>query len=338
MEQPKTKTKFSYSRLSVFDHCGWRYKLNYEDKHYVYDANLANLLGSTLHYVEEHIAIALINGEKPDYDKLKDQFMNINIPKTHPTDVNGDIYGINILKEKYRKEFYEMDEHGVSYFTKCKQYLETGIYRLENYLKENPNISIVAVEQPFGVNYNGYFLGGYIDRILYDHDKEEYIIEDIKTRDHPFAEKDLVTPLQFVVYSIAVKEMKSLKDYPVRCNYDLPFCEMRQQAGTLGFVKRGLKKLDKIFEGISNKEFAPKPSPLCYWCPYSHTNPNQHEEGKNLCCYYSLWKPNGTAKSWEVMNKWEGFDKHDIVMQRFLTEQQGPGKHKNDPIKFDFDF
>lgn len=331
----KSAPRYSYSRLNTYANCGWRYKLTYEDKHYIQDDNLSNELGTLVHHIYETIALKIMAGEKPDYEELKKDFLDINIPKTSPTDVNGGIFGINILKEKYREAFYEMNEHGESYFTKCSWFLEKGIYRLENYLNEHPNLELYSVEQFFSVEYNGFTLSGYIDRILHDKDTDEYIIVDIKTKDHPFKDTELTTPLQFVVYSIALKSILHLKDYPTRCVYDLPFCDMEQIAGTKGFINRGLKKLDKIFEGIKNKAFAPNPTPLCYWCPFSYTNPNQHEEAKHLCCYYSLWKPNGTAKAWETMNKWEGIDKHDIIMEKFESEQQGPGKNKYD---FDFDF
>lgn len=331
----KNVTKYSYSRLNTYSSCGWKYKLTYVDGHYVYDNNLANELGSLIHHIEEQIALAII-AEKPiDYDLLKKDFVYMNIPKTGPKDTKGGLYGIDILKDRYHDDFYKTDEHGQSYFTKCQEYLKTGIYRLEKYMKEHPNMSLIAVEQYFMVEYGNNILAGYIDRIMYDHDTDEYVIVDIKTKDHPFDDKELVTPMQFVIYSIALKSMYKLKDYPTRCIYDLPICDLQQEAGTKGFIGRGIKKLTKMFEGIDTQDYAPHPSPLCYWCPFSYTNPNQKDEGKKLCCYYSLWKPNGTAKAWETMNTWEGIEKHADVMKKFLTEQQGPG---NNIIDFPFDF
>lgn len=336
MANTKTKVeRYSYSKLNVFASCGWKYKLVYIDGHYTYDSNLSNELGSLIHALEEKIALAII-AEKPiDYDALKKDFVYMNIPKSGPKDVKGGLYGIDILKDRYHDDFYKTDEHGQSYFTKSQEYLKTGIYRLENFMKANPNLSLIAVEQFFSVEFGGNILSGYIDRILYDNDTDEYVIVDIKTKDHPFADKELVTPLQFVIYSIALKSMYKLDDYPTRCVYDLPICNMTQDAGTKGFIGRGIKKITKILEEIDIEQFEPHPSPLCYWCPFSYTNPSQKEEGKKLCCYYSLWKPNGTAKAWEKMNEWQGIAKHEEVMHKFLTEQQGPGKNI---IDFPFDF
>ena len=331
----KKLPRYSYSRLNTYESCPYKYKLTYEDKHYIHDDNLANELGTLMHWIEEHIALNIINNETINYDEYRKNFLDINIPKLSPTDTDGGIYGVNILKEKYREEFYQMDDNGVSYFTKCNDYYNTGIYRLEKYMNSHPELEIVDVEKYFEVVYGNYIFYGYIDRIMRNVNTGQIIIEDIKTKDKPFDKTHLTTPLQFVIYSMALKSAYHLEDYPTLCYYDLPNCDLRQQAGTSGFINRGLKKLDKIIKSIEGKEWDPSPSPLCHWCPFCYHNPKQPEEGKGYCCYYSLWTPKGTAKSWEVMNKWEGVDKHSIIMERFLKEQQGPGKNI---IDFDFEF
>ena len=76
-----------------------------------------------------------------------------------------------------------------------------------------------------------------------------------------------------------------------------------QEAGTKGFIERGKKQLDKIFDGIDAGEYAPNPTPLCHWCCYCNTNPNVTPEGENMCPYYSLWTPQNS--SFEVLNKYE---------------------------------
>ena len=329
--QGKIKVKYSYSRLNTYESCGWKYKLTYEDKHYLYTDSLAADLGTLIHYIEEQIAINIINHEKINYDKLKEDFININIPKSSPYDTKGGVYGIKYLKEKYFEDFYKVNELGQSYDTKTQDYLRTGIYRLEKMINENPSLEIKSVEQYFQIQFNHFILSGYIDRILYNKDTGEYSVVDIKTKDHPFRDEDLVTPLQLVIYSLALESMYGVDPNTVSCVYDLPLCNMRQKAGTKGFIERGKKKLNKIFSGIEDKNFTPKPSALCYWCAFSHTNPNQLPEGQNLCPYYSLWKPGGAIKAYEVANKWEGMDKHDEIMLKFCQKRK-------DIENFDFDF
>lgn len=344
IRQPK-RTQYSYTRLDKYTECGYRYKLVYEDKNYISEAGVAAAVGTLVHYIEESIANAIIAGDPIDYDALRKEFYEVNIPEREPeydSDGNkkkgseGGIYGVNVLRDKYQKEFFELDENGSSYFTKCEEYRERGIYRLEDYLKEHPELKLVAVEKEFFVEYKGHLIHGYIDRILFDESTGEYVLEDIKTKGKPFPEAKLKTPLQFVVYSLAIAKMFGLVDYPTRFNYDLPFCGIRQPAGTKGVMARGFKKMDSIFEGIEAKEFKPGPSPLCHWCEFSPTNPNQPEAGRGLCPYYSLWSPDGKHKAWECDHKWEGADKHEEVMARFRHELGEPDTPMQ--VVRDFDF
>lgn len=307
-------TKYSYSRVNVFDSCGWKYYLTYEAGHYIYQDSLAADFGTLVHHIEESIGLSLKAGEKPNYDKLKDEFEHINIPKKDKYDTEGGIYGIEILKKKYPKEFFEANQNGQSYFTKSLDYKSTGIYRLENRLSKAPNLKVWACEQYFDVTFLNRRFGGFIDRIIFDEDTGDYYVEDIKTKDHPFKDEELVTPLQFVIYVQALSDMLNIDPKKIHCVYDLPICDWRQDAGTKGFLKRGLTKLEKIFNQIDNKEFVPNPTPLCWWCPFNHGNPDAPAEGKNLCPYYSLWRPDNRVR--EVANLWEGMERHAIIVKR----------------------
>lgn len=311
--------KFSYSKLNTYDSCGFKYKLTYEDQHFIFTDSLATELGTLIHYIEEHIALEIISGRAIDYDKFKKDFEQLNIPKTSPKDLDGGIFGTNILQQKYPEDFFKVDENGKSYEIKCQEYLDHGIYRLEKFLKENPNIELKTVEQFFSINYNGFILSGYIDRILYDKENDIYIIEDLKTKDHPFKEQDLITPLQFVIYTLAAESIYDVGEDKITCAYNLPLCDLRQSAGTKGYIARGKKKLDKIFDGISNKDFEPHPSPLCHWCQFCPHNPTQPDGGKNLCPYYSLWTP--TDKNYKVAHEWEGIEKNDIIIQQVYGDK-----------------
>jgi len=344
VKQPK-KTRYSYSRLDKYTECGYRYKLVYEDKNYISEAGVAAAVGTLIHYIEESIANKIIAGEEIDYDALRKEMYEIDIPEKEPeydADGNkkkgseGGIYGVNRLQKMFQEEFFELDNNGTSYFTKCEEYRERGIYRLENYMKAHPELSIVAVEKEFTVEYKGNIIHGYIDRILFDSSTREYIIEDIKTKGKPFPEDKLKTPLQFVVYSLAVAKLYGLYGYPTRFNYDLPFCDMRQAAGTPGVMNRGFKKMDSIFAGIKAKDFVPHPSPLCHWCEFSPTNPNQPPKGKGLCPYYSLWSPGGSHKAWECDHKWEGNEAHEAIMEQFRVECGEPATPAQ--VVHDFDF
>lgn len=110
-----------------------------------------------------------------------------------------------------------------------------------------------------------------------------------------------------------------------------------QQGGTKGFETRGKKKIDKILDGIETKDWHPSPTPLCYWCAYSNTNPKQPVEGKNLCPYYSMWMPDN--HTFDKKFEWQGSEKHDLVMKKFLQrieEESNISITKKHRFNFDF--
>lgn len=327
----KKPIKYSYSRLNVYNSCAWRYKLQYLDGHFINIESLAADLGTTLHYIEENIARSLKDHEEIDYDQLKDEFQNINIPKTSPYDTKGGIYGVNILKEKYKEEFYKPDDNGVSYNSKVEDYMNFGIYRLEKYIKDNPGLEVYDMEKFFSVNYNGHVLSGFIDRIFYNRNTDKYIIEDIKTKGKPFKDEELKNPLQFLVYMYALHEGFGIPYEDIECYYDLPFCQLKEKAIMTNFLDKNgdIKKITHIFGGIDRDIYEPNPTPLCHWCNFCPTNPNQPEEGKNLCPYYSLWTREN--KTYAVSHRWRGMENHESIMAHELKKQAKANENDNNP-------
>lgn len=320
------EVKYSYSRVETYNKCPWKYKLKYIDLHYVESNTLALELGTLVHFIEEHISYALMKGETPDYDKLRDDFYNINIPKTGPQDMDGGQFGINILKKRYASDFFSTDEEGNSYATRCEQYAREGIYRQEEFLKAHPSYQIFDVEKYFEFTFEGHIIKGYIDRIWYDTATRQYIIDDIKTKNKFFDEKDTKTPMQHCIYAMALKNALGLFTEPTIFFYDLPFVNARQPIGTMGCIDRARKKLHKLFAAIDGDmeeiedQWKPAPSPLCYYCEFGGLNPKLTAEGRHLCPYYSLWKP-GSKFTGEVLNDWKGISRHEDVMDHFLNEQ-----------------
>lgn len=300
------KENYSYSRLDCYTNCGFQYYRKYIQKIFPQEDSIITAIGTVIHDCEEHISMSLMEGKSPNYDDLIDRLYNVNIPKKNKYDTEGGIFGINILKAKYPEEFYKpSDKTGLSYFNKVQKYVE-NIHRQEEFMLAHPELELWDVEHPFKFEYAGNTIKGFIDRILKYKKESRYVIHDIKTKDRLFDKAHATTPAQFVIYSAALKQELGLDEEPDECYWDLVFIQEMQQAGTKGFIKRGYKKLDKIFAGIAAEEFAPKPSPLCYWCPFSNTNPNVTEEGRNLCPYYSKWTPENS--NFDKMFEWAGMD------------------------------
>lgn len=319
---------FSYSRISTYRQCPFCYNLKYNEKRFYDKPTLATALGSLIHYIEERISLSLRDTGAPNYKLLKEMFYEINIPKKNKYDLKGDIFGINILQERFHKEFFTPSEKtGLTYLEKTEKYVQ-NLDRQEKFLLNNPNLEIYDVERAFGFVFNDYFIKGFIDRILYDKEKNEYIIHDIKTKDRLFSKEDTTTPLQFVVYSLALQNQLNLEAPPIQCFYDLVFLGEYQQAGTKGFITRGEKQLTKAFEGINNQDYHPSPSMLCYWCSFSGTNPNATEEGRFLCPYYSLWTPEN--KTFQTMNEWKKEKEYEtpILVEKLRKSDKENNRNK----------
>ena len=291
--------KYSYSKLETYEQCGFKFKLQYIDGHYVFSNSIATELGTAVHACEEAIGNALRIGLPIDYTKLKNELI---LKKCQ-------------LQAKYPTDYVLPDKVSRLYEEKITGYLQAGIYRLEDYFKNYPNREVVACEQKFSFKFEGYTFSGFIDRIIRDKETGQYIVQDIKTWSEAKDEEGLKTPLQFVIYTMAVADLYNVPEEFIICQYDLPFCHLTQDAGTKGYMNRGRKKLSSLLKKIENKEFAPSPSPLCHWCNFCMTNENAPEESKYLCPYFSHWLREN--KTNETENEWAGMENHQAILEAF---------------------
>lgn len=289
---------YSYSSLSCFEQCPYKYKLIYIDDHRIDCPTIATDFGSLIHHIEEELGICFRDNKPINYQTLIEEF-NSEATK---------------LENKYPKDFYILDKSGRTYKDKTEYYKSTGIYRLEKRLKNNPNLSVVNLEKEFYLDYKGYMFHGFIDRIFYDKSKNTYIIEDIKTYSKVLTKKELESPLQHLIYSLAVDPDNK---YNVSCTYDLPFCDVVQQVSS-NYRTLGINNLDNIFQEMKTSNFPPNPTPLCHWCVFSHTYPDQPKEAKGLCPYFILWtKENKTFRSYY---RWLGEGAHRKILEEFKKD------------------
>ena len=301
------KKKMSYSKVETYEQCGWKYLLQYVEGPYISTPGIALDVGNMIHDAEEKIANAIKAGNPIDYVSIK----------------NGIILKSLEIEHKFPKEWNEIDKSGRYYKEKIKEYLTKNIYRLENFMKAHPTYEIVGAEIPFNFDRFDYHFNGKIDRVFRNTATGEYICQDIKTWPELKDEKELVTPLQFVVYTIALKETyPDILTEEITCQYDLPFCDATQNAGTKGFVNRGIKKLEKLITGINNKDFKPHPTPLCYWCTYCDNNPNQPKDpnARGRCPYFCHYTKE-RQKDFSVENEWQGLENHQAILENYLKNK-----------------
>lgn len=300
--------RFSFSKVDTYNQCPFKYLVKYINKNFPKGSSIALEYGTLIHSIEESICNSIKDNKPINYGKLKIDFL----AKMHE------------IERKYPEDFYSLDKSGRNYQQKSFEYLEKYIYRLERFMKEHPTLEIIGAEVPINFRFDDqYLFRGSIDRLLRDKITGEYIIHDIKSYNVPLKDEPgdrdehLVTPLQFVVYSLAVSKMYGCDVETIKCGYDIPLCDIIQPAGTKGFITRGSNKLRKLFKGIFDGEWAPKPSALCHWCDYCATNDNAQEEFKYLCPYFMKWTKE--RKDFSKENEWLGIGNHQMILEHYLA-------------------
>lgn len=283
------KQVLSYSRIDTLK-CPMQYKIKYIDGNYPNIKTLALELGSLCHKANE------LKYRGNDLNKIWRALEN------GITDGKDKLNGLTKLKEEYAFEFEEINEKsGLTYNDKLKNFKE---YFFNSKLEDD--WEVIGTEVEFYILFNNKaVIKGFIDRVDRNIKTGDIRVIDYKTNNKPFDKKDLATPLQMYIYSLACYELYG--KYPVECIYDLIFLNQMQIGGTKGFLKRGETKLNKLldeiiyYQEIGADKMPPKPTPLCAWCPFSQTNLSS-EEFNDKCEYYSLWTP--TEKTFKVNKEW----------------------------------
>ncbi len=276
----KPLDRYSYSKISCYKQCPFKFKLKYEDKNYLFSANIATDFGSLVHSIEEDIAYAIQNVQPINYIVLKNKF----------------ILECRKIAQKYPIDFFNQDKSGRTYQEKMYLYLNSSIYRLENFMQQHPELKIVGIEQKFEYDYDGvHSFSGSIDRAFQNIITGEIIIQDIKTWSVPAQNSELKAPLQFAVYMMAAEKLWGVPFNKIKCEYDLPLCDTTQAALSEDIVSDSKPVLDKLFKGIQQENFKPTITALCHWCEYNPlTNPCILDtKPEAVCPYFSTWQKSG---------------------------------------------
>lgn len=326
---------FSYSKMEVFKNCPMQYKFKYIDKKYTNDTSIALELGSLCHAILERKGKMMANGETVDYERLNDWLHN----GIHELDAKTreELLGVDALKKKYFEIWFVPDNaSGMSY----KEKMDVFDKVLHEEMEDTEWIP-TYFEMPFEFVWdNKIILKGFIDRIdvkKLSEDKDgnhafsdgtkmkasdvvsyNFRTVDYKTSKKVYEQNKLSTSLQFGIYALAI--LNKFGVLPEESEYRFILLDEAQYALTKGWEKRLIKALDKIFAEIETNEkdskFAPKASPLCYWCNFCRNNPDANDYQYD-CEYFSLWQPN--KKSFEVNKKWNALETVSTTTKRKLV-------------------
>lgn len=297
-EDRKKLPTFSYSKLDIKKKCPFKYDLRYNQKKFTHTGSVATEVGTLVHWCLEQKALSILNCQEVSYPDIE-MSARIGVDSLSPKGKNAHIYGTEEIAMLYPEDYYTPDKvTNKNYKEKIGFFLKEV---LPKRMEEVNGWAVWGAEVPFEFVYDEKcIMHGFIDRIDVSLDKNGkpiIRITDYKTSKKIYDEKTIKTPLQMVVYDLACLQM--MKQLPSAHVYDFVLLDEQQteQDGvcTLGYLKRGLKQLDKLLTeqiGINGvPEYEPDPSPLCYYCEFCNNNPNAESKFKNLCPYYSLWTP-----------------------------------------------
>jgi hypothetical protein len=276
------------------------------DKNYLFNDSIATEFGSLTHETEETLAIAIQAGQPINYAALKNNF----------------IIGCRKLAQKYPVDWVKPDKSNRTYTEKMYLYLDSAIYRLEKFMIDNPDLEIIGIEQKFEYDYDGvHSFTGSIDRAFRNRVTGEILIQDIKTWPVPAQSSELKAPAQFTVYAMAAQQLWNVDASKIKCEYDLPLCDLRQAALSDDIITEGRTQLDKWFAGITKGDFKPTVSALCNWCQYNPlANPGiLSTKPGAVCPYFSTWQKSGDNVR-DTLCKWEG-PENIAVDRQFVISQ-----------------
>ena len=297
--------RLSYSGLEVFRNCPYQYHLKYDEKKYTKETTLALELGSLCHLILELKCNYIKEGKSVDYDYLHFILKYGSIDTNEKTKEH--ILGVDELKRKYFEEWYEPDNaSGMTYEEKMVVFEKVLNEEMDNTSIWHP----IYAELPFEFVYKDRVIfNGFIDRVDIN-TFGGFRVTDYKTSKSCFPANKVVTSLQFGIYAMAIYQL--LGQIPVSFLYRFILIDEDQMAMTSGWEKRLEKTLDNTLDKMDkNKKsgiWLPKPSALCWYCPYNCNNPKNKEFAKE-CEYYSLWSPNNRV--WSVNKKYNALTKNN---------------------------
>ncbi|HMA83032.1 MAG TPA: PD-(D/E)XK nuclease family protein [Candidatus Thermoplasmatota archaeon] len=243
--------QYSYSRLSTFKQCPFKYKLKYIDKiDPIIKDTIETFLGTIVHQTLEQLYQNLLTGCITSLDDLLIFFYH----KWYEN-WNDEIL---IVKKKYSMECYQ---------SRGKQFI-TDYYHQYMPFNKTKTISVEDRIIFYLDAEKNYQMQGYIDRL--DESKSgNYEIHDYKTGSRLPSQNQLDTDRQLAIYALGVKHKYSdAKDIELvwhflKFNKELRSKRSDQQLSTLS------SQLISSIDTIENtKEYPRNPSILCHWCGY----------------------------------------------------------------------
>ncbi len=244
---------YSYSKISTYKRCPYRYKLKYIDK-IPELKTIEQFMGTRVHEALELLYKKIISAKVIPLDTLIEYFQKkwdskwddeIKIVRANMS--VGDYRNLGrVCVEQYYSTHYPFDESKT--------------------LATEKKVTV-----PLGES--GSTLVGFIDRIAVAEDGT-YEIHDYKTNGSLPSQKDKDEDKQLALYELAIRNMwKDVKDVKLIWHYLVFNKEITSTRCVEEIEALKAEKIAVIEEIESAKDYKPHESALCDWCSYQETCP-----------------------------------------------------------------
>ena len=246
---------YSHSRLSSFEQCPLKYKYRYIDKIIPdLEKSIEALLGTCVHEVLEWI-----------YKNIKDKTPSLE---------EIILYYVSIWEQNYFPEI-RIIKKGLD----PKDYFNKGVQFLIDYYTKNYPFqdNTLEVERKILINLDEqghYKIQGFIDRLVYNLEKNELEVHDYKTANSLPTQEKVDNDRQLALYAIAIKEAFG-KEKEVKLIWHYLAYNKRIESKRTNQQLENLKKetIELIKQIESTTEFPTNKSVLCNWCEYKDICP-----------------------------------------------------------------
>ncbi|SRR6056297_112463 len=242
---------YSHSKLATFEQCKYKYKLKYIDKIKPdIEKSIEAHLGTCVHDSLEWLYKEVLSGRVPELDGLIEKYTNR-------------------WQEDYKETFLIVKKE-----FKPEDYFNKGVkFLVDYYLKHKPfDDGTLEMEKKIWVNLHpssNHKIIGFIDRLVYDKEKNRYEIHDYKTANSLPDRRKFEEDRQLALYSIGIKQIFGHDKEVVLTwhylNYNMQIYSKRTNEDLEKLKKETLDLIQEIEETV---DFPPNKSILCDWCEY----------------------------------------------------------------------
>lgn len=247
---------YSHSKIQSYEQCPLKFKYRYIDK---FRPDIEKT-------IEAHLGSAV-------HDTLEWIYNQVKAGKNSPKIEEVIIYYQNKWEESFSEDI-EIIKEGMT----AKDYFNKGIKFLVDYYNKYYPFKDGTLECEKKIflnldNFGEYKIMGYIDRLVFNEETQEFEIHDYKTANNLPTKERVEADRQLALYSIAIKNLYG--NYKTKLIWHYLSYNKRIDSRRTDIELERLKEdtLKKIKEIESSQSFPPNPSILCHWCEYQKRCP-----------------------------------------------------------------